>query len=144
MKPGSCIFCRIIKEEITDQGVLFNGLDLLIKLSIHPQTRGHSLIIPRDHYQRLIEIPESLRSRLFSSAVLTGEAMKQQLGAKAYVIRVNDSLFNLEYNQGHIGHIHLHVIPRYKSREKLPSKPAKKADGYLSRLKSEFSISIKD
>lgn len=144
MAPTNCVFCQISSAKLLDPGLLSQDPDLLIKLSTHPQTKGHSLVIPNGHYQSLADIPEGLLAKLFKAAVLVGEAMKLQLGAKAYVIRVNDSLFKLEDNQGHIGHIHIHIIPRYKSGEKLLSKPIRRLDSYLTKIKSQFSILIKD
>ncbi len=121
---NNCIFCDIKQKGIIkEEQILEEGGAFSILLSLHPATRGHSLIIPKEHYSSLAEIPEDLQGLLFSAAIRQGEKLKDRLGAKAYIVRANDELYKLETSKGHIGHIHIHVIPRYSAGDNIIDVP---------------------
>lgn len=125
MKQIKCVFCKFSYNlNLIPHQLLANLKRSFIILSLNPQTKGHSLIIPKTHFNRLIDMPKELQGHLFSQAVKLGESLQVLLGAKAYVIKVNNELYKLESsNKAHVGHIHLHVIPRYKASEKIAENP---------------------
>lgn len=115
-----CIFCEFgRKPSLIPNQFLAESRNSFAMLSYEPPTKGHLLIVPKKHFDSLKDIPKNLVGVLFNEAIGYGEILKNKLGAKAYVIKVNNELFKLEANKGHIGHVHIHVIPRYKKGEKM-------------------------
>ena len=109
MKADNCIFCKIANGEIPAK-TLYEDDQFRVILDLGPATKGHALILPKDHYADLFELPEES----------AGEVMKL---AKRMVIKMRGKLgcegFNLVQNNGDLAgqtvfHFHLHLIPRYQ------------------------------
>lgn len=103
---------------------LYEDDDLKVILDLGPASRGHALVIPKEHYQDLTELPEELGGKILAVAKKVGIAAKERLGADG---------FNIIQNNGEIAgqtvmHFHMHVIPRYKKGPKLPLWKPKKLD----------------
>ncbi len=78
-------------------------------LDIFPCTPGHTLVIPRQHYPTLSEMPAEEVGKLFRVAAVVGAKVQAAMAAAG---------FNLGINNGaaagqEIFHVHIHVIPRY-------------------------------
>ncbi len=109
MKKDNCIFCKIANGEIPSRK-LYEDDNFVVIMDLGPATKGHSLIIPKEHYANLYEMP----------AELAAEAMKiaQKMAIKMTAALQADG-FNLVQNNGEVAgqtvfHFHLHLIPRYK------------------------------
>jgi diadenosine tetraphosphate (Ap4A) HIT family hydrolase len=126
---SNCPFCLLSQNPQTeDFRLLSNSSEILIVLSLFPQTTGHLLIIPKKHISSMTKLSPNQLKTLFLTAVEWGEKLLSQLAAKAYVIKVNNLLSDLEPEPNHVSHIHIHVIPRYKSKDNLRlKKPSIKA-----------------
>lgn len=108
MRSENCIFCKILNGEIPSTK-LYEDEDFMIMLDIGPATFGHALMIPKEHYADLFEMPEELLQKSIILAKSWGEKLVKALGA--------DGL-NLVQNNGTaagqtVFHYHLHLIPRY-------------------------------
>lgn len=104
----NCIFCKIIKGEIPCYKIYEDDL-VMAFLDINPMTRGHTLIIPKEHKENIFELDNNLLGRIISVAKKIAEKMKIN-GAEGV---------NLYHASGSsaeqtIFHFHLHVIPRNK------------------------------
>lgn len=140
MSKMNCAFCKI-NQNTRDESyrVISSQLDCLIMLSLNPQTTGHSLVIPKNHYSSLSKIPKKLSGELFYEAIRAGELLVNRLSAKAYIIKVNNNLYRLEgKNKGHINHIHIHVIPRYFQEEVLEESPQRISKDELTEVKNKI------
>jgi histidine triad (HIT) family protein len=104
-----CIFCKIVKGELP--AIKIHEDDLVLAfMDIYPLRRGHVLIIPKQHQQKLHELPETTRAHLVNTASRIAAALYQsalQPAAVHYV--VNDG----PAAQQTVPHVHLHVLPRY-------------------------------
>ncbi len=109
MKDRNCIFCKLASGEIPTNTIYEDDCFRVI-LDAAPASRGHALIIPKEHYVDLYEI----------EIETAGKAMKL---AKKLAIHMTETLkcdgFNLVQNNGEVAgqtvfHFHLHLIPRYK------------------------------
>ena len=105
---SDCIFCKIAGGEIP-AATLYGDQDFRVILDLGPASRGHALILPKEHYANLYEMPEELLGKAASLAKRMGEAMKKALKC--------DGL-NLVQNNGAaagqtVFHFHIHLIPRY-------------------------------
>lgn len=108
MKKEDCIFCKLSSGEIPSNTIYEDEMFRVI-LDAAPASKGHALILPKEHYANLYEI----------DAETAGEAMKL---AKKLAGHMTDVLqcdgFNLVQNNGEVAgqtvfHFHLHLIPRY-------------------------------
>ena len=110
----NCIFCKIIKGEIPCYKV-YEDADVLAFLDISPVTKGHTLVIPKDHFDSLLYCPKDVLSKVISVAQQIAQASITTLGAKGV---------NLVNNTNPIAgqtvvHFHVHVIPRYSDDDQL-------------------------
>ncbi len=109
MKDSSCIFCKIANGEIPSK-TLYEDEKFRVILDLGPATRGHALILPKEHYKNIYEMPEET----------VAEAM---ILAKKMIAKMTDKLhadgFNILQNNNEVAgqtvfHFHMHLIPRYK------------------------------
>lgn len=106
---NDCIFCKIVKKEIPAD-IVYEDDNTLAFLDVKPNSPGHTLIIPKEHFENIYTIPEDLWTKV--SLVVQKIARNLQNNLKP------DGM-NLVMNNGAaagqiIFHAHLHVIPRYK------------------------------
>ena len=106
---NDCIFCKIANGEIPSKTV-YEDENFRVILDLGPATKGHALILPKEHYANLFELPEDTAAAAMKVAKKLSAQMVENLGA--------DGL-NLVQNNGEVAgqtvkHFHLHLIPRYK------------------------------
>lgn len=98
-----CIFCKIVKEEIPTANV-YEDEDFLAFLDIKPVSNGHTLIIPKEHYQWMEQVPDDKISSIY---LLTKKIMST-LKTKLSCDYVQVSVVGEE-----VPHFHIHLIPRH-------------------------------
>lgn len=106
---SDCIFCKIANGEIPSR-TIYEDNDVRVILDLGPATKGHALILPKEHYADIFEIPEDLSKKVMAVARKMAAHMKDRLGCDG---------FNIVQNNGEIAgqsvfHFHMHLIPRYK------------------------------
>ena len=102
-----CIFCKIIAGEIPCHKV-YEDDKVLAFLDIKPLNLGHTLVIPKKHYENLEEINEEELTALTLAVKKIGRLVKEKLGVAGYNISEN----NGEVAGQEIMHLHFHIIPR--------------------------------
>lgn len=102
------IFCKIVNGEIPSNKV-YEDDDVIAILDISQVTRGHTLVIPKEHYENYLTCPQELMHKVFDVAQRIGQAEVAVLGAEGVNILTN---VGKEAGQS-IPHFHVHVIPRY-------------------------------
>jgi len=107
MQVENCIFCKIVKGEIKSQKV-YEDEETLAFLDINPVNKGHVLVIPKDHYENIFDIPKDKLSKVMEVAQKIAIAIKK-MGADGVNIVSN----NGKAAEQHVFHLHIHVIPRY-------------------------------
>ena len=104
----SCIFCKIINKEIPSKIVYEDELVLAI-LDLSQATYGHTLVMPKKHYENIYEIDDETLAHLIKIVKKLAIKIKNKLNAKGINI-----LNNNEIAAGQsIMHLHFHIIPRY-------------------------------
>ena len=75
----NCIFCRIIRGEIPSKTV-FENEHFKVMLDIGPASRGHVLILPKEHYNDLFELPEELAAEVLPLAqkIAAGQSVRRR------------------------------------------------------------------
>jgi len=103
-----CIFCKIIKGEIPSHKI-YEDEHTFAFLDIRPNNPGHTLVIPKDHFENIYTTPDEALARMMLSAKKISIAIKNSLAADG----INISMNNEEAAGQIIFHTHIHVIPRY-------------------------------
>ena len=110
MKDCNCIFCKIANGEIPST-TLYEDEDFRVILDLGPATRGHALLLPKNHFATLFELDDETAQKAILVAKKMAGKMKAALGADG---------FNLVQNNGEaagqtVFHFHMHLIPRYEN-----------------------------
>ena len=104
----SCIFCKIANGQIP-ASTIYEDDDFRVILDLGPASKGHALILPKQHFKDVCELDEKTAAKILPLGAKIGAAMKEALGCAG---------FNLVQNNGEaagqtVFHFHMHVIPRY-------------------------------
>ena len=110
MRKDNCIFCKIINGEIPSH-VLYEDEQFKVILDVNPATKGHALILPKEHYANLYELPEETAADAMKLAQRMMRKMTEKLDCDG---------FNIVQNNGEaagqtVFHFHMHLIPHYKN-----------------------------
>ena len=108
MKDNNCIFCKIATGEIPS-ATLYEDKDFRVILDLSPASKGHALIIPKDHYRNLYDLDNELASKALVLAKKMIQKLTDILGCDGYNIVQN----NEEVAGQTVFHFHMHLIPRY-------------------------------
>ncbi len=108
MKKDNCIFCKIANGEIPSK-TLYEDETFRVILDLGPATRGHALILPKEHADNLFELPDETASKVLVLAKEMAGKMTEKLNCDG---------MNLVQNNGEtagqtVKHFHMHLIPRY-------------------------------
>lgn len=109
------LFEKIIAGEIPSYRI-YEDENVYAFLDIQPNTKGHTLVIPKKPYENLLEIPEELFQPLLRAAQKIAARMKSELGAEGFNLRMNNGAVAGQ----EIFHAHLHLIPRYAGETEDP------------------------
>ena len=134
----NCIFCKIIAAEVP-AAVVYEDDSIVAFLDIGPLADGHLLVIPREHYTRLTDVPLESCAQIASVLPLLGRAALEVTKAEG---------FNVLLNQGAVAgqavpHIHFHIIPRKKD-DQLGYRwnAGKYAEGRAAQLATAYQVAL--
>ncbi len=107
-----CIFCKIINNEIPSKKV-YEDNNVLAILDISQATKGHTLVIPKKHYDNIFDIEESSLVNIIKVVNKLSKHYKE-------VLNIDD--LNILNNSGElagqtVNHFHIHIIPRYSKND---------------------------
>lgn len=106
----NCIFCKIASGEIP-AATLYEDDQFRVILDLGPASKGHALILPKNHYADLFEIPQETAEKAMAVAKKVGTALKEALGCDGLNVVQN----NGEAAGQTVFHFHMHLIPRYQN-----------------------------
>ena len=135
MRDDNCIFCKIANGDIPSK-TLYEDEAFRVILDLGPATKGHALILPKDHYKNLYELPEDTAS----GVMLLAKKMAAQMTDKLHC-----DGFNLVQNNGEAAgqtvlHFHMHLIPRYKDdNQKINWTPGEPSQEELEEIKNQIA-----
>jgi len=102
-----CLFCRIVAGTLPAQIVLADDVAVAF-LDARPVFKGHVLVVPRDHYQTLADLPAALVGPLFRRVQRISAVMPAALGSQGSFVAANNTVSQS------VPHFHAHVVPRTK------------------------------
>jgi histidine triad (HIT) family protein len=119
MAAEDCLFCKIVAGEIPAQRVDEDEHTIAF-MDINPWTRGHALVIPREHSPDLLQISGDDLARTTAAAKRLAQRMKDRLGCDG--VNLLNSCGRAAWQT--VFHFHIHVIPRYDGDPlQLPTRP---------------------
>lgn len=135
MKDCNCIFCKIANGEIPST-TLYEDEDFRVILDLGPATRGHALLLPKNHFANLFELDDETAQKAILVAKKIAGKMKDALGADG---------FNLVQNNGEaagqtVFHFHMHLIPRYEGdNQHILWKPTEVTQDELEEIRKQIT-----
>jgi histidine triad (HIT) family protein len=121
-----CIFCNIIDRK-AEAEIVFEDENIIAFLDIQPVNYGHTLIIPKKHYDNFLTVPKDELDKLIHAAQFITGVVKRSMNADG---------FNLISNNGDsagqsVYHFHFHIIPRFKNDFTLKPKVIEYSSGAM-------------
>lgn len=109
MKDLDCIFCKIVNGEVPST-TIYEDEAFRVIFDISPASKGHAIILPKEHARNIYELSDEIASKIFVLAKKMATVMTEVLGCDG---------FNILQNNGEVAgqtvfHLHVHLIPRYK------------------------------
>jgi len=102
---GSCVFCRIAAGEVSAP-IVFEDEHCLAFLDHRPLFAGHTLLIPRRHFETLPDLPAELIAPVFENAQRVTLAVETAMGAAGTFVAINNRVSQS------VSHLHIHIVPR--------------------------------
>lgn len=103
-----CLFCKIVRGEIPAKKVYEDAVSFAF-LDINPRNPGHTLVIPKDHFETILDMPDSDAADYFKSVKHVAGLVKNGVNAQGLSI----SSSNGQVAGQVVAHQHFHVIPRF-------------------------------
>ncbi len=131
MNDNYCLFCKIASKEIPSK-IIYENEYVLAFLDIFPILEGHTIIIPKNHYNNIEDINEKDLMELLKVVKLLAGHIHKKLDIEGYNILQN----NFKAAGQEINHFHIHIIPRMNDDERFKLKiPRQKAtESELNRV----------
>ena len=126
---SKCIFCDMIEGKLSCY-VIYQDDDCIAILDKYPIDNGHSLIITKQHYEKITDMNVDEVSKLFVKIPKIVDAIIKATGADAFSIAQNNGKAAKQI----VPHVHIHVIPRYNSTGTVWTKRKIMSDTELSEL----------
>ena len=105
MPNSTCLFCKIVSGELAAR-IVFEDDDCLAFLDHRPVFSGHCLLIPKQHYETLIDLPTTLIEPVFRDVQLLARAVEVGMQAHGTFVAMNNRVSQS------VAHLHVHVVPR--------------------------------
>ena len=131
---NDCIFCKLANG-VFPTNKIYEDENFTVILDAGPATKGHALILPKEHFANIYEIPDELAAKAFILAKKMASVLTEKLHCDG---------FNIVQNNGEtagqtVFHFHIHLIPRYIDDGQLIGwKPAKPSDEELKSIADEI------
>ena len=127
------IFTDIIERKLPGF-IIFEDEKHVAILDKYPIDTGHSLVIPKKPYEKIIDMPKNEVAELFSLVPSIANAILKATGAVAFSIAQN----NGKEAKQIVPHVHVHIIPRYADKATMWTKRGIPADDELEELQQKI------
>ena len=105
MTEENCLFCRIVSGEVPAV-VVYEDANTFAFLDHRPLFPGHTLLVPREHYETLGDLPAAQVGPLFKDAQLLSRAVESAMEAEGSFVAMNNRVSQS------VPHLHVHIVPR--------------------------------
>ncbi len=108
----NCIFCMIANHTIPSK-ILYEDEVCMAFLDLSQTTDGHTLIIPKKHFENVLDVDEKTLSHMMKITQNVSQKIMKTMNAKGLNIITNMN----EVAGQTVHHFHIHIIPRYQEKE---------------------------
>lgn len=134
----NCLFCDIISGKINAH-FIYEDDNHIALMDKYPIQKGHTLVMPRDHHEKITDMNQEKVAMLFSKIPFIARAILDVTQADG---------FNIGQNNGKaanqiIPHVHVHIVPRYSATGSMWTKRMIPKDEDLENLATKIRQSIK-
>ena len=135
MKKDDCIFCKLSNGDIPTNALYEDDVVKVI-FDLNPASKGHVLILPKNHFDDIYSMDDATAAHVFQVAVKVAKAMKETLGCEG---------LNIVQNNGEIAgqtvfHFHMHLIPRYEGdNQHILWKPTEVTQDELEEIRKQIT-----
>ena len=103
VKGNDCVFCKIVREK-ANEDIVYEDENFLAFLDINPVNYGHVLVIPKVHYDMMLDLPDELIGKIFTKSKELMHKVKEATKADFVVLAV----VGID-----VPHFHIHLVPRH-------------------------------
>ncbi len=107
-----CIFCKIVSGNIPSMKVYEDDI-CLAYLDINPDSDGHTLIIPKNHYKDIYDIPSNTLSHIYEVSKIIMKRLEEKLNCNGFTLVQNNGDIQ------EVKHYHLHIKPYYSNKKSI-------------------------
>lgn len=137
MSHEDCIFCKIVNGEIPSAKV-YEDEHVYAFLDISQVTKGHTLVIPKQHARNIYDTPSDIAGELFARVPKISNAIKTAFQPDGLNILVN----NEAPADQSVFHLHIHLLPKYEAIEGYSSNWITHPDDYTTEDLQEIAMNI--
>lgn len=105
MSTKACVFCKIIQGELLARIVFEDEISMAF-LDHRPLFPGHCLLVPKSHFETLLDLPKARMGAFFANAQLLARSVETALNAEGTFVAINNRVSQS------VPHLHVHVVPR--------------------------------
>jgi histidine triad (HIT) family protein len=105
MRDETCLFCRIVAGEL-EAVIVHATANTVAFLDHRPIFEGHTLVVPREHHETLLDLPSDQVEPLFSTAQMLTGAVQTALDSVGTFVAMNNKVSQS------VPHLHVHIVPR--------------------------------
>ena len=135
----NCIFCEILQGN-RKAHYIYEDENYVAFLDKYPIDKGHSLVLPRVHHERVTDMNSEKVGELFSKGPTIAQAILQATNADAFSMAQNNGRAAKQI----VPHVHIHIIPRFNDKGTVWTKRDIASDAELERLAEEIRKMIID
>ena len=135
---NDCIFCKIVKGEIPSSKI-YEDNDVLAFLDLFPVHKGHTLVIPKEHHETLLDVPDELLKKLIVAVKKIVSAVKKGVNADG----ISLSMSNYKAAGQVVPHAHFHIMPRYENDGLKLWPQGKYEEGEMEEIKEKIAKEIR-
>ena len=106
----NCIFCNIVEGNIPSMKIYEDDI-VIAYLDISPDSDGHTLVIPKHHYQDIFDIPNNTLNHIFDVAKEIMKKLEKKLNCNGFSLLQNNGSIQ------EVKHFHLHIKPYYNDKK---------------------------
>ena len=107
MSEDNCLFCRIVSGEVPAT-IVYEDINSIAFLDHRPLFHGHTLLVPRKHFETLVDLPATQVGPLFTAAQTLARAVEAAMNAEGTFVAMNNRVSQS------VPHLHVHIVPRRK------------------------------
>lgn len=124
MTREKTIFEKIISGEIPCHKI-YEDEQIFAFLDINPSGRGHTLVIPKEPYENIHDMPDEVAQKLIVVVKKISAAVKKAVTADAIMLRMNNGAASGQM----VFHAHMHIVPKFDNEKLAPGEHIKYAEG---------------